>query len=112
MLACAACETDFSPHWQEQLDALMDAGARPGPPLEDAGQPDSAMPAPPGPDAALPQGTLDCVRKYRCDQADPGCLPLCLVSSLQLDGCMPGEECRAADFSPVRCEHCRPEPIK
>lgn len=111
LLACAACDTDFSPGWQEQIDELMDAGARPEPPPEDAGQPDSAMPLPPGPDAgtAMP---FECMVKFLCDRNDPGCRPLCLVLSMQIDQCTPGEECRSGGYTPVPCQLCMSVPIK
>lgn len=112
LIACPACDADFSPHWQEQLEQLMDAGAQPAPPSPDeAGSPDAGTPAPPGSDAAAPQMLFDCWREYRCDRSDPGCPPLCLVPSTVLDRCRPGD-CRADGFSPVRCEYCVPEPVK
>ena len=111
LLACAACDTDFSPHWQEQIDELMDAGARPEPPPEDAAQPDAALPAP-GPDAGAQTSGFDCMVRFRCDQADPGCPPLCLVLSMAIDQCAPGEECRSSGYTPVPCRLCKSEPIR
>jgi hypothetical protein len=110
LLACAGCDTDFSPEGYEQP---IEAGAPPSP-SDDAGSRDGDTPELPVSDAetpSLPKFTT-CRAHWLCDQADPSCAPVCLASSMEIDGCLPGEECKAYGFSPVPCAMCLQPPIK
>ena len=107
-LAAAGCETDFSPHWEEQLAAMKDAAAPPEPPQIEAGSEagvDAAISQPPVPDAGTVQPRFNCRIVRRCDSRDLNCPPLCLASSIEIDNCVPGN-CNADGFSPVPCDLC------
>lgn len=122
LLACAGCDTDFSPGWEPQAEdpERPDAGQLPSPPpsepgspppTDDAGQLDAEIPELPDTDAAavrIPKFTCDTIQ--RCGQS--GCQPLCLAPSMEVERCTPAEPCKAFGFSPVPCELCMVPPIK